>query len=450
MSFGPFNPGEKVSADALSAHLKRALGVKTGSSSSTHQPTEELRRNPAAHVTNIATPRTAIPTVSFPGYAPQRAPSSSHPHPVPPTARVYDDPLSLEDDSEVSLSRQEYLKRNGNVNPEVLDRALLDCYGRFVALLPEEVLRDHVHLCFYLRDAYWWYCDKWVVRHPLDLCPMKFGQFLSLVCQDCALLRSFVSPEEEKELLNSWQQYNRSIPLRGGILINETCDKVLMVQSYTSKHWTFPRGKIDEEELDTACAAREIMEEIGMDVSGLIHPDAYIECQIEGRSIKLFFIPGVSENANLQPKTDYEIRSIKWVSFKLLNDVVNKRIPGFVTFHVKPFVRGIIELVQEFRSGNMSSHFPVAYKAFVRSGGTAPHRMLPPLWVDSSSKGDTTLRYMDDHCYETFGESSGWSADEMFRVNHEKFGVESTYTDQSHNVSSAAKKQRELIPFNLD
>ncbi|ORM41841.1 mRNA-decapping enzyme subunit 2 [Babesia sp. Xinjiang] len=447
MTIGSLFPGvsgEQSSADALCAHLKRALGLVSETRESSKTAAAEGSEVSDTHVDHVAVPSTGFDETEFV----EPSPLTSHVSIHLPKSTVSLDASSSDVDSSVSGYRRKYLQKHPRVNPELLDRALSDCYGRFVALLPEEILRDHVHLCFYLRDAYWWYCDKWVIRHPEELGHMRFSNFISLVCRDCPLLSSYVREAEEKELISAWSKYNRRIPLRGGILLNEACDKILLVQSYQSKHWTFPRGKSDESEDDSACAVREILEEVGTDVSHLIHPDVYLAGEVECRNIKLFFVPGVSEDEKMRPMTDYEISDVKWVSFQLLEDIVNKRTPRFMTYHVKPFVRGILDLVQEFRSGNLREHFPIAYASYLRvRNSSAPRR--PPLGDSQSVKRDKPVRQFDDHCKETFGESSGWSADEMFRVNREKFGVESTYKDATPEIISSVKSQRELIPFEL-
>ncbi|KAK1933410.1 hydrolase, NUDIX family protein [Babesia divergens] len=391
-----------------------------------------------------------------------------------PSSVYIHDELVMFDDNEISEARATFLKARNSVDSELLDKALSDCYGRFVALLPEEVLRDHVHLCFYLQEAYWWYCDRWAARHPEKLPPMQFRSFLSLVCQDCELLRSFITPEERSKMYDLFREYSRRIPLRGGILLNETCDKVLLVQSYNSHHWTFPRGKTDESETDSSCAAREIMEEVGLDVRHRINPAAYLESEIEGRSVKLFIVPGINEQETVHPKSDYEIKHIKWVPLTLLSDMLNTRTPSFLTFHVRHFVKGLWEFVQEFRSGRLRELFPKEYGMFVKlstssvTGTIAPHMTFrgtgqaspesrrtnapytPPQHKQPSNRNTGNFNKQTIACQETFGESSGWSADEMFRVNREKFGVESTYTEDGTKKGPTNKKHRELIPFGSD
>jgi mRNA-decapping enzyme subunit 2 len=56
--------------------------------------------------------------------------------------------------------------------------------------------------------------------------------------------------------------YKKMVPCCGAILINGTYDKVLMVRGWKSNAgWCFPRGKINSEEPEEACAIREVRED---------------------------------------------------------------------------------------------------------------------------------------------------------------------------------------------
>jgi mRNA-decapping enzyme subunit 2 len=47
------------------------------------------------------------------------------------------------------------------------------------------------------------------------------------------------------------------IPTCGGILMNEEMTKVVLVQGFGG-NWSFPRGKINQDEQLTECAIREV------------------------------------------------------------------------------------------------------------------------------------------------------------------------------------------------
>ena len=60
--------------------------------------------------------------------------------------------------------------------------------------------------------------------------------------------------------------------------------------------WGYPKGKINEDELETECAAREVLEETGVSIGPLIKEDDWLEEVVCDQSIKLYIVPGVREN----------------------------------------------------------------------------------------------------------------------------------------------------------
>jgi ADP-ribose pyrophosphatase YjhB (NUDIX family) len=89
---------------------------------------------------------------------------------------------------------------------------------------------------------------------------------------------------------------------------------MLLVKGWTAKSsWTFPKGKINQDETELNCAIREVMEEIGFDVSSLIKETDYIEQTLRGEQRnRLYIIPNVSEQTPFAPQTRKEISDIKW------------------------------------------------------------------------------------------------------------------------------------------
>ena len=63
----------------------------------------------------------------------------------------------------------------------------------------------------------------------------------------------------------------QGIPVVGAILVSPGLDRCLLVRGWGNQgSWGFPRGKINENEPDAACAVREVCEALGLEVaSGL-------------------------------------------------------------------------------------------------------------------------------------------------------------------------------------
>eukprot|EP00965_Chrysotila_dentata_P071210 2352856-Pleurochrysis_carterae.AAC.1 len=83
-----------------------------------------------------------------------------------------------------------------------------------------------------------------------------------------------------QEIYTAFTQYKFKIPTAGALLLNASCTKVLLVRSWYGKLWGFPKGKIDCDEDMPSCARREVLEEVGYDISDKLDPDAYVELQV--------------------------------------------------------------------------------------------------------------------------------------------------------------------------
>ncbi len=53
------------------------------------------------------------------------------------------------------------------------------------------------------------------------------------------------------------------MPVYGGIILNAVMDKCLLVKGWSKNAtWGFPKGKVNKNEGEMACAAREVYEEV--------------------------------------------------------------------------------------------------------------------------------------------------------------------------------------------
>ena len=84
----------------------------------------------------------------------------------------------------------------------------------------------------------------------------------------------------------------------------------MLVKGWRAKaSWTFPGGKINQDESERDCAVREVREETGFDCSPLLSQDNtdYMQLTMREQRIRLYVVPGVSEKTVMEPMTRHEI-----------------------------------------------------------------------------------------------------------------------------------------------
>lgn len=84
------------------------------------------------------------------------------------------------------------------------------------------------------------------------------------------------------------------------------------MKGFNTRSWGFPKGKINKDELEIDCAAREVYEETGFDIRSVeLSLDDYIVVIVREQQIKLYIVPFVGEDTYFEPKTRKEIEVIK-------------------------------------------------------------------------------------------------------------------------------------------
>lgn len=79
-----------------------------------------------------------------------------------------------------------------------------------------------------------------------------------LLFKHCPLLKQWAHQHERAYA--DFMQYRFRIPVCGAILLNENLDKCVLVKGWSSKSgWSFPRGKINQDEEYDHCAIREVL-----------------------------------------------------------------------------------------------------------------------------------------------------------------------------------------------
>ena len=293
-----------------------------------------------------------------------------------------------------------------------LGSVLRDIDTRFILNLDEALLEDPAMIFFKIQKAHWYYCDRHDAaiksRHLPYISLEKFGRVL---VETSALLSRYLPAHKREHLFDDWRDYMRRIPRMGAIVLNPTMDSVLMVTPYGRKHiWQFPRGKLNSEESHEAAAAREVMEECGVDVCHLIKPDRFIERKIDGTVHKLFIAFPLSESVPLATKTKKEIEAIEWIPVRELPGGSDEHRKFFA---VSPFVDALRNWI--FKQKAVRSDFDDD-ESF-REGEEVP-----------AAKADLVNE-------DTFGVSSGgWSFEAMIQANR-KLGYKSDLDNQTETKS---------------
>ena len=114
-------------------------------------------------------------------------------------------------------------------------------------------------------------------------------------------------------------------------MLNDDMDQVVLVKGWKkSANWSFPRGKIDQNELDLTCAVREVYEETGYDLreAGLVRKEEdtkSINVQIRGQDLMMYVFRGVPMDTDFMPRTRKEISKVQWHKLSELPTVKSKK-----------------------------------------------------------------------------------------------------------------------------
>lgn len=364
-----------------------------------------------------------------------------------------------------------------------IEEAFEDIFARFVAPLPDEERESQERVMITLQDAYWYYADFFVDEAGGACPPLGFGQFVERFLHHTpALVKEKVTV---KTLLSHFHKYLRDIPVCGAVLLSPNMDSCLLVQGFESGAWGFPKGKVDHGESEVDCAIREVHEEIGYDVSHALDPNRWIETSGRGgRRVRLYIILDVDPaQAHFQTRTRKEISAIQWWPLKQLPKLA-KSMQGAPRAlrdwihrhtHLRPHVSIAASAIPALPvpvsvpaspatpakerkahgkggkgKGCKAASLPTSPAAAAKKGG--PHGNGGGEYRDTRSYRD-----WDAKLAETFGEdalvavapapagrkeggckgrrkgsppsaapATGWSAEEMFRLNEERYGVKTT------------------------
>ncbi|XVF23632.1 hypothetical protein REPUB_Repub13aG0056000 [Reevesia pubescens] len=228
--------------------------------------------------------------------------------------------------------------KNGLPPQELLD----DLCSRFVLNVPKEDQQSFERILFLVEYAHWFYEDNTVEKNP-SLKSFNLKEFTSLLFNSCDVLRPYVAHIDD--IFKDFTDYKVRVPVTGAIILDETYERCILVKGWKGTSWSFPRGKKNKDEEDHACAIREVLEETGFDVSGLLNKDEYIEVIFGQQRVRLYIIAGVKDDTAFAPLTKKEISEIAWHRLDDLqpatNEVISRGITGLKLYMVAPFLASL-------------------------------------------------------------------------------------------------------------
>ena len=181
---------------------------------------------------------------------------------------------------------------------------------KFLLNLPDSELQTSERLFFQIEQAHWYYEDFLADAPNSGLPHMGLRVFALRLFENSELLKPLRSMYDE--FFRDFMSYKGKIPTYGCIMLNPTVDKMVLVCNWKGTSWGFPKGKLNEGEDGSICAAREVEEECGYKPTGLTEEDSITVVLDGGQRCKMFIVPGVQEDTYFEPIARKEISKIQF------------------------------------------------------------------------------------------------------------------------------------------
>lgn len=163
-------------------------------------------------------------------------------------------------------------------------------------------------------------------------------------------------PSSLNSAYSQFIEYKTRVPVCGAIILSDDWTRCLLVKGWgKGASWTFPKGKINQDEPKRDCAVREVREETGFDASEWLPEDSkdYFELTQREQRIRLYVIPGVPSDTPFATQTRREISRIEWFKLGDLPTAKKPKTPsaerGGKFYMVMPFVMRLRRWIQANR-----------------------------------------------------------------------------------------------------
>jgi mRNA-decapping enzyme subunit 2 len=350
--------------------------------------------------------------------------------------------------------------------PATVDEALADLSVRFLANLPVDEPPTVERLFFQIQQAHWYYLD-FVVSDSggtEDLPHLNTFEFTRLLFERCPLLQHY--SDRFAGFMTQFKEYTWQIPTFGCILLNAALTHVVLVRSFKGKSWGFPKGKVNQHEPHADCAAREVREETGADVRGIIREDEFLSVQQGAHFQKLFIVSGVPEDTAFAPEARKEISEIRWFSVDSIPCLTGEK--GANRFwQLRDYLPRLRIWIQQQRrqaaaaagGGGTVGSSKKARKRAARAAATEAASLTVPAKSGAGKPPKSSVRgaaaSLDDLLSSALEDGLGgggggdaaskrWSTTEMFAANERLLGRAFEYDGNPHTFWDATRQQREL------
>lgn len=231
----------------------------------------------------------------------------------------------------------------------------------FVSSQPDGELSDLIRLFFQIELAHWFFLDFYCTQEENLIFSCGLKQFALNIFEHIPFLNHHVP--NLNVILEEWKLYKMSVPTYGTILLTSDMQQCLLVQSFFAKNsWSFPKGKVNENEDPVKCAIREVYEETGFDCSHLINPNDFVEGQTSNYQYsRLYIVKNVPIETKFCPRTRNEIKDCSWFKIDLLP--TNRNDDGYIReqrkirpnsfYMILPFISKLKHWIMTERLGNV-------------------------------------------------------------------------------------------------
>jgi mRNA-decapping enzyme subunit 2 len=209
------------------------------------------------------------------------------------------------------MSTKKPKPKPGQISRDILN----EITSRFIVNSPDDFSNSE-RLFFQLELALWWYMDNY---NTPRFSSHGSNDFVEFVRQIHVHLEIEFSQPETKQNYKKFATYKKNVPVCGALILNTTLDKILLIKAFQSELWGLPKGKINSGETQQDCAIREVLEEVGFDITKHLNPDDCLEIRHGSHPLKLFVVPYIDERTRFAPKMAGEVEFIKWVTIEKLS-----------------------------------------------------------------------------------------------------------------------------------